>query len=146
MIDILYSSTTFSFIGLYSATDFLSRTPQHLNTIKSLHLSWITPSSHATGDQALEFEENYNPSPAEVQWEKVCHIIGTMTSLADVKITICNSQTSLNLLQRPWAVRIEKFLERLSYSKNLDTAGTTFQVIREAVTYNIIHPHPAVLE
>jgi len=59
----LYSSTTFSFIGLYSATRFLSKnTSQRLNTIKSLHLSWIIPfPSHANGEQALELEENYSP-------------------------------------------------------------------------------------
>jgi hypothetical protein len=130
MIDMLYSSTTFSFISLYSATEFFSRTTsQRLNTIKSLYLSWIIPSPlHANGEQALELKENYSPTPSQVQWENVCHVIGTMARLVDVKFTIYNAKTSPKLLLPLWAVRVEKFLVGLSYSKNLDTVGAPFQV------------------
>jgi hypothetical protein len=126
----LYSSTTFSFMGLYSATEFLSRnTSQRLNTIKSLHLSWIIPfPSHANGEQVLELEENYSPTPSQVQWENVCHVIGTMAFLVDVKFTIYNAKTSPKLLLPLWTVRVEKFLVGFSYSKNLDTVGAPFQV------------------
>jgi hypothetical protein len=124
MIDMLYSSTTFSFIGLYSRN-----TSQRLNTIKSLHISWIILfPSHANGEQALELEENYSLTPSQVQWENVCHVIGTMAFLFDVKFTIYNAKTSPKLLLPLWTVRVEKFLVGLSYSKNLDTVGAPFQV------------------
>jgi hypothetical protein len=60
--------------------------------------------------------------------ENVCHVIGDYGLFGRRQITIYNAKTNPKLLLPLWAVRVEKFLVGLSYSKNLDAVGARFQV------------------
>lgn len=81
-----------------------------------------------TASRRLNSKKITVPTPSQVQWENVYHVIGTTAILIDVKFTIYNAKTSPKLLLPLWTVRVEKFLVGLSYSKNLDTVGAPFQV------------------
>lgn len=136
--DLLYSVTTFSFIGARAAYEFLSvLPPQWLNRIKALHIQWIHRwRDYTTSFDGRHFVQDDDLRSFEAKWKDLWQVVSTMSRLKEVKLTIRDFQfASLEffLPSSLWGVRVEKFIVEVDWMGDLNIPSAPFEVRRVAL-------------